>query len=119
MNPTPTSIYVTLIMLQLVAATTSISPPIASNAEERMLIGVQLPAGWTAATLTFQTSLDGAAWADLWYAGAHYSIANAGGTSLIYVAFDPEVFRGLGWVRIISSTSNDGAVINAVWRRVT
>jgi len=72
------------------------------NLGGRILTGFYMPAGWTAASITFQASEDGAAWSDVHVAAGELSAAVAAG---LYEALDPMPFYGVKWLRLRSGTS--------------
>lgn len=73
------------------------------------IVGIVMPASWTAADLTFQGSLDGTTWYELvTTTGAAVTIASpAAGT---WIAINPGDFAGVPWLKVRSGTS--GAAVN-------
>lgn len=70
----------------------------------KVLVGIAMPAGWDAATLTFQVSQDGG---DTWLehttsAGNAVSFTVDAGQ---YIAVDPTLWRGVNAVRLRSGTA--------------
>lgn len=65
----------------------------------RIITGVYMPSGWTAAGLSFQVSIDGSAWASVYTATAEFVATVAAG---LYIAIDPMIFRGATHVRLRS-----------------
>ena len=91
----------------------------------RSLVGLQLPAAWTAASLTFAVSFDGTTFVPLYWDGAEYTIAAAGGAAAsLGVSLEPSAFAGWPFVKVRSGTAgtpvNQGAerTIQAVTRAV-
>ena len=65
------------------------------------VVGVLLPAAWTAASLTFQGSADGSNFGYLSDStGAEISVASPGATKL--VNFSASWFQACGWIRLVS-----------------
>ncbi len=72
---------------------------------DAVLCGIQYPAAWTAAALTFQISLDGETWKDLYDdAGAEVTI-NPSSPAGKYVAISPDAFAAAPYVRVRSGTA--------------
>jgi hypothetical protein len=71
------------------------------------LAGFVMPAAWTAASITFEVSIDGGTnWRQLYYAGGVYTIAAAGGAAASLAAsLVREVFEGWPLVRFRSGTT--------------
>jgi len=72
---------------------------------------INMPAGWTAATITFQVSDDGEEWADLYLATDEYEVTAAAANRSIVV--DQALFFGVRWLKVRSGTAaaavNQGA----------
>lgn len=67
------------------------------------LLCLQMPSAWTAANLTFQASLDGATYANVYGDdGTEYTVT-ADASRVIYL--DPSKFAGMTHVKIRSGTS--------------
>ena len=66
-------------------------------------VGVQMPAAWTAAVITFQASFDGTTYADLTFEGTEINYAAAASQ---YIAADPAKFAGIRYLKIRSGTSS-------------
>lgn len=80
---------------------TSLSPQV--NLGAKALHGIAMPAGWDAASLTFQASVDGGAtWLEMFSAGATVNYAVAAGQ---YIAFDPALWRAVNAIKVRSGTS--------------
>jgi hypothetical protein len=72
---------------------------------DSQLSAVWMPAAWTAASVTFEVSLDGATWRNLYFGAGVLTVAAAGGAAAnltFSVARDP--FIGWRYVRIRSGT---------------
>lgn len=85
-----------------IAPGASLSPMLGLG--DKTLLGVHIPAVWTAASISFQVSPDGGVtWFEFLDAkGAVTSYAVAAGQ---YAAFDPALFRGMNAIKIRSGTS--------------
>lgn len=83
---------------------------------DHVFIGLQMPAAWTAASLTFQTSYDdGVTWHDLYDdAGVEVTLAPATPAGK-YLAVSPDPFGGLLWLKVRSGTS--GSPVNQASNR--
>ena len=68
------------------------------------LVGIWMPAAWTAASMTFQAlSPDGSTWLELYtYAGAELTLTVAAGQ---FIAIDPTQWKGISSVKVRSGTS--------------
>jgi hypothetical protein len=78
------------------------------------LVRIQMPAGWDAAVLTFQVSLDGLTFANLYdRAGNEYTVQVAASSSIIV---PPSDFAGLRWLKVRSGTA--GVAVNQTAERV-
>jgi pectin methylesterase-like acyl-CoA thioesterase len=65
-----------------------------------MLAGIQMPAGWDAAALSFQVSHDGITYADLYVAaGTEVSITTAASR---YIALDQSTWNGVQFLKVRS-----------------
>jgi len=73
--------------------------------------GIQMPAAWTAAGLSFEVSDDGAAFADLYDATAEYTLA--AGVSRAIGFPGGNIFTGFKYIKVRSGTTgtpvNQGA----------
>lgn len=67
------------------------------------LLGIQMPAAWDAANLTFQVSADGNSFADFYNQSGSEVVINANANR--YIALDPALFAGIRYLRIRSGTS--------------
>src|SRR5579862_8527110 len=73
----------------------------------KSLVGIQIPANWTTAGLSFQASIDGGTtWGEVTtVAGTPYAVGSlTGGTLTYFVAIDPTTLRGAQAIRIRSGT---------------
>lgn len=71
---------------------------------------IRLPAGWTAAGLTFQDSDDGSTFGDTFTDAAEYTIASAVAAAGRSILVNQELFYGIRFLKIRSGTS--GAPVN-------
>jgi hypothetical protein len=105
-----------------IAAGASLSGPCALGA--LTLVGISMPAAWTAAPLTFQVSPDGGVtWQELYDgAGNEVTVQAAAGQFIVPLADPSYVWRGVNMVQVRSGTLGApvvqvaGAVINLVTR---
>jgi len=68
------------------------------------LFGVVMPAAWTAANLTFQTSYDGGAtWADVYDVNGNELTATAAASR--FIALDPANFAAVQRIKVRSGTA--------------
>lgn len=68
------------------------------------LLGLFMPAAWTAADLTFQVSQDGATWADLYdETGAEITVDAAASRAIVFS--NPALFLGVKHLKIRSGTT--------------
>ena len=110
---TDSSPFVTPVVIALNA---SLSNTVNCAGGRSQVTGVQMPAAWTAASLTFAVSYDGTTFVPLHAGGAEYTILAAGGAAAgLGASFDPNVFAGWPFVRIRSGTS--GAAVNQLAER--
>jgi len=78
------------------------------------VLGVQMPAAWTTAAISFSVSADGETFSPLYWNGNLYEIAsNAGSAAGKAVSLEPSAFAGWPYVKILSgkhgSAVNQGA----------
>jgi hypothetical protein len=104
-----------------IAAGTALSGPCALGA--LTLVGISMPAVWTAAPLTFQVSPDGVTWQELYDgAGNEVTVTAAAGQFVIPLADPSYLWRGVNLVQVRSGTAAApvnqvaAAVINLVTR---
>lgn len=70
------------------------------------LVGIVIPAAWTAAALTFQASADGTTYGDLYNtAGTEVTIPSSAVAASRYIALDPSDFAGIAYLKVRSGTS--------------
>lgn len=67
-----------------------------------LCVAVLMPGTWTAAALTFQVSLDGETYTNMWYDGAEYEVTAAASQ---YIVLDAKDFVGIRYLRVRSGTS--------------
>lgn len=67
------------------------------------LVGVQMPAAWTAANLTFQGSIDGTNFYDLYDGSAEINLSAAAASR--YLALTPSQFAGVRYLKVRSGTT--------------
>lgn len=103
-----------------IAAGQSLSGPVAIGPQT--LVGIQMPATWTAAVLTFQVSLDGGAtWQENYDANGEVTFQAAAGQ---YIAVDYAQWGGVAMLQVRSGTvgapvnQTSAAVIGLVARTV-
>lgn len=89
----------------------SLSGALSLTPGTRQLVALQMPAAWTAASLTFAVSADGTTYVPLYWDGAEYTILAAGGaTTSTGVSLEPAAFAGWAYVKVRSGTS--GSAVN-------
>jgi hypothetical protein len=89
----------------LIANGTALSAAISLG--NKLLVGIAMPAGWDAAALTFQGSIDGATFLEMQGASAVLTYSAAAGQ---FIAVDPTLWRGVNVIKVRSGTS--GAPVN-------
>ena len=73
---------------------------------ERQIVGLQMPAAWTAATLTFDGSHDGTTFVHLYHGTGEYEItAGEGAAASLGVSLVKEVFAPWPYVKIRSGNA--------------
>jgi len=109
----------------VIANGASLSGTIDLDGGRRSLLSLQMPAVWSAASLTFAVSFDGTTFVPLYWDGGEYTVAAAGGAAAsLGVSLEPSAFAGWPFVRVRSGTSgtavNQGAArtIKALTRAV-
>ncbi len=91
---------------------TSLSAAIALGTKG--LCGIAMPAGWDAAGLSFQASVDGGTtWLEMQSVSAAIAYTAAANQ---YVAIDPALWRGVNMIKVRSGTA--GAPVNQTADRV-
>ena len=99
-----------------IAINTAVSGTISLGVGLRTLLGVLMPAGWTAASMTFAVSVDDSTYVPLHYRGEEYEITAAGGAAAgLAVTIDPAAIAGWPYVRIRSGTA--GTPVNQLAKR--
>jgi hypothetical protein len=102
------------VLQTIIANGTSLSPAIAAS--NGRLIAIQMPAAWTAAVLTFQGSMDGITFSDIYDAtGAEISVTVVAAHG---VSLDVTVFAGWQFLKFRSGTGA-AAVNQAADRTLT
>ena len=95
----------------VIASGASLTGSIDLDAGRRTLIGIQMPAAWTTASLTFVVSHDNTTFVPLYWDGAEYTILAAGGAAAsLGVSLEPSAFAGWPFVKVRSGTS--GTAVN-------
>ena len=83
----------------------------AVNLRGEVLVGLRMPAVWTAAGITFQVSMDNVTYQDLYAAGGGEVALTV--VAAHQVALDPDGYAGARWVKVRSGTGavpvNQGA----------
>lgn len=70
---------------------------------ELRLAAVAVPAGWTAAGITFQASFDGQTWFDLYDSAGAVTLPQAAVAAGRLVVVDPAVFFGIRYLKLRST----------------
>lgn len=83
-----------------IAAAASLSPEVALG--EKTLVGIVIPAGWTAASITFQATPDDMNFYEL-YDGAGNEVTLTGAAGQL-VQIDPTKWRGITGIKVRSGT---------------
>lgn len=84
----------------LIANGTALSAQV--NLGAKMLVGIHMPASWTAAGLSFQVSPDGGTtWNEMQTISAAVAITAAAAQ---YIAVDPSTWRGANCIKVRSGT---------------
>jgi len=65
-------------------------------------LAIVTPAGLASTSITFQCSLDGSSFYDLYNGSSAYSLTVAASR---YIALNPDVFEGVRYVRIVAGSS--------------
>lgn len=88
----------------------------AISTAQRQIVGLQMPAAWTAAALTFVGSHDGTTYVPIHHAGAEYTILAAGGAAAsLGVSLAKEAFAPWPYVKIRSGVI--GTYVNQLAER--
>lgn len=90
--------------LTLAVITSGVSLSTAVNIDPYRLVGIAMPATWTAANLTFQASHDnGTTYNNLYDdLGTEMTVTAAASR---YITLDPAVFAGINYLKVRSGTS--------------
>lgn len=75
-------------------------------------LAIVTPAGLASTSLTFQCSLDGSSFYDLYNGSSAYSLTVAASR---YISLNPDVFEGIRYIRIVtglSETSKDIYIVS-------
>lgn len=95
-----------------IANGTSLSAQV--NLGAKTLVGISMPATWSAAALSFQVSVDGGTtWLEMQTISAAVSVTAAADQ---YIALDPATWRGVNAIKVRSGTS--GVPVNQAADRV-
>ena len=86
----------------------SLSPAVEVRFDE--LVGVGFPSAWTAAGLTFQVSVDGVTYRDLYSTSAEFAIASAAAGANRQVALNPLDMAGVRFLKVRSGTAGTPVV---------
>jgi hypothetical protein len=79
-----------------------------------ILSGIQMPAAWTAAGLTFQVSADGVTYANKFDAyGSEYSVPSASATASQFISLPPSDFLGVRYIKVRSGTAGSAVAQGA------
>ena len=96
-----------------IASGNSLSAAISIGA--KTLVGLQMPAGWDAAGVTFQASYDGGTtFGDVHNAAGEFAVASVAAGQ--FVGIDPAIWRGVTTIKVRSGTS--AAPVNQTADRV-
>lgn len=79
------------------------------------VVGVRIPAGWTAATLTIQTGFDGATFQDLIDNTGELSLTAVAGKDSMFSQAQQEVLRAANYIKVRSGAS--GSTVNQTTSR--
>ncbi len=89
-----------------IASGTALSEAIPLDGQLLAGLGIPASASWTDAALTFQVSVDGATYYDLWKDGAEYAVAvPTGRTNATFFDVAPADFSGFTHVKVRSGTA--------------
>jgi hypothetical protein len=105
----------------IIAPGASLSAPVSIGAQR--LVGIVVPAGWVAGVLTFQTSIDGVNWNEVYdIAGDEIQVAASATAAGAFVAIDPTIWQGVNMLTVRSGTlaspvvQTGGATVTLVTR---
>jgi hypothetical protein len=86
-----------------ISAGSALSAPVSVGAG--LLVGILIPPAWTAASLTFQTSVDGVNWYDVYDELTNELTVQVPSASGAYILFDPDTWLGVNMFKIRSGTT--------------
>jgi hypothetical protein len=98
--------FVQTLVAAAIAAGQSLSPEVDIGGYGS-LVGIQVPANWSTAGISFQCSIDGGTtWGEVTdIAGTALAVGSlTGGTLVYFVALDPAKFRGVRAIKVRSGT---------------
>lgn len=72
--------------------------------EGMFLAGIQIPSVWTSANITFQASIDGATYTDVYEIDGSELMVTVGGASRM-VVFGPQAWPGFRFIKLRSGTT--------------
>jgi len=105
----------------IIAAGQSLSATVSIGAS--MLVGIVVPAGWVAGSITFQASTDGTTFQEVYdMLGNPIAIAAGSTAAAAYVAISPDALAGINMLRVRSGTlgspvvQTGGATVTLVTR---
>jgi hypothetical protein len=75
----------------------------ALDLERYTLVGIIMPAGWDAASITFQGSVDGNTWAELWDESSEITLTSP--AAGVYILLSPSKYLGVRYLKVRSGTS--------------
>ena len=98
----------------VIANGASLSTSVDLTTVPREIVGIEMPAAWTAAALAYEGSRDGTAWGPIFYGAEEYNqLAAEGAAADARVTLDPLAFGDWPYVRVRSGPStlrvNQGA----------
>lgn len=101
----------TLTVAASIAAGQSLSGVISGSGMD--LVGIQMPAAWTAAGITFQISGDGVTYGNVYDdAGTEVAITGPAAGRYVAIGTSTKLLRGVRFLKVRSGTS--GAAVNQV-----
>lgn len=72
------------------------------------VVGLEMPAAWTTANITLQTSSDGNTYYNVWSAGSEYTLTNTAASQLVVIP--PSDLLGANYLKVRSGTA--GSPVN-------
>lgn len=90
--------------IDLIAAQIASGQSLSAEADigAKTLVGILVPAAWTAAPMSFQVSVDGVNFVE--FASFEQSLPTANVGPSTYLAVDPQVWRGINIIKVRSGT---------------